>query len=79
MTTKGNEMIVQYEHHGKKVWVRQDLMGQHREYCLCYSCASFKPNTPENCPIAQANYEFCVRHNVTLPVWECPIFVKHDR
>ena len=66
----------QYEHYGKLVWVREDLRGKHREHCLCWDCAKFKPNPNEgdNCPLAQENYEMCVRHNMVLPVWECPEF-----
>ncbi len=69
-------MFENYEHHGKKTWVRSDLKGKHREFCLCYDCKLFRPNTQENCKIAQANFEFCVANNVTLPVWECEIFVE---
>jgi len=72
-------MFIQYQHHGTQVWVREDLKGKHREHCLCWSpCALFKPDDPDNCPIAQANYEFCVKHNVTLPVWECPVFEEKN-
>ena len=65
--------IQTYEHHGVIVKVRPELKGKHREYCLCFSgCKNFKPNTPENCLIAQALFENCVKFNVTTPVWECP-------
>jgi len=65
---------IKYRHHGTKVWVREDLRGRHREHCLCWSCTKFFPSEADNCPIAQANYEFCVAHNVVTPVWECPMF-----
>lgn len=64
----------QYEHHGKLVWVNKDIRGTHRDYCLCFSCSLFHPNTPDNCKIAQELYELDVQHNLTTPVFECPIF-----
>lgn len=63
-----------YEHHGNEVWVDSALKGLHRAYCLCFQCAKFKPNTDENCPIAQSTYENCVEHGLVTPVWECPEF-----
>ena len=65
--------IVKYNHHGTDVSVIEHLKGRHREHCLCFKgCKFFKPNTPENCEIAQTNYEFCVKFNMVTPVWECP-------
>lgn len=64
-----------YEHHGAMVSVRKDLKGKHKEHCLCYApCAKFKPNTPDNCPLAQGVYALCVTQDMVLPVWECPDF-----
>lgn len=63
---------LKYAHHNIPVWVRADLKGKHRDYCLCYECKKFKPNTSENCPIAQAVYENCVKFGITTPMWECP-------
>lgn len=66
----------QYEHHGKKVWVRSDLKGTHREHCLCHSCAKFNIKSREdNCPIANMLFSVCILVNVTTPVFECPNFV----
>jgi hypothetical protein len=65
----------QYEHHGATVTVRSDLKGQHREHCLCFQgCTAFKPDQPDNCPIAAAVYKNCVDFNIVTPVWECPRF-----
>lgn len=64
-----------YPHHGVMVHVRKDLKGRHREHCLCYSCEKFKPNTIENCVIAQDTFENCLRHDLVTPIWECPAFV----
>ena len=63
-----------YEHHGVNVVVRSDLKGKHKDFCLCHVCAKFVPNCSENCPIAQATYENCVKHGVTTPMFECPEF-----
>ena len=67
-----------YEHHGTMVWVRPELKGRHQEHCLCYACASFKPVKKDNCPIAQATYENCVKFGITTPMWECPDFNKRQ-
>lgn len=64
--------IIGYSHHGRLVFVQSALRGKHRSYCLCFHCAFFHPDTPENCPIAQELFEFDVRHGCTTPMWECP-------
>ncbi len=67
--------IEKYEHHGAEVAVRSDLKGKHREHCLCFRCAAFKPESRgESCPIANALYAFCVLTDLVTPVWECPAF-----
>jgi len=38
-----SEKIVEYEHHGENVKVREDLKGRHRDHCLCFRCNAFKP------------------------------------
>jgi hypothetical protein len=65
---------IAYKHHGNPVWVRVDLKGRHREFCLCHSCKLFKPDTPQNCEIAASLFSHCIRHQITTPVWECPKF-----
>jgi hypothetical protein len=66
-----------YEHHGAKVAVRPDLKGKHREHCLCFqNCARFKPGQDDNCEIAKALFENCVKFNVVTPVWECPKYIQ---
>jgi len=66
--------FVTYEHHGIEVSVNDFLKGKHREYCLCFSCIKFHPSDKENCPIAQATFENCVKFNTVTPMWECPEF-----
>ena len=68
-------MIIKSEHHGWVVSIQEDLKGRHREHCLCHlDCKNFKPGTPENCPLAQELFEYCVKYGMTTPVWECPKF-----
>ena len=64
--------IIKYLHHGRAVSVMNTLKGLHAAHCLCFAnCKHFKPNTPENCEIAQANYEMDLKFGITTPVWEC--------
>jgi hypothetical protein len=65
----------QYDHGWGPVWVRKGAHGKHRERCLCYDCALFKPNQSGNCERAQASYEFCVKWDCVTQMWECPDFV----
>jgi hypothetical protein len=73
--------FVTYEHHGCTVFVQEHLKGSHREHCLCYSCAWFKPegDRKNQCPIADAVYKNCVEHNIVTPVWECPKFTEASK
>lgn len=77
-------MIIEYDHTYRDgptahVFVQEELKGKHRDHCLCFQgCQSFKPGTPENCPLAEELYQFCVRNNMTTPVWECPVFVAPE-
>ena len=74
-----NEMIIQYEHHGNTVAVREDLKGKHREHCLCYSCGLFIPeDRSANCKTANALYALCCLTGCTTPVWECPEFEENE-
>lgn len=64
-----------YTHHGREVVVISTLKGRHREHCLCFQgCRHFKPGAADNCEIAQATYENCVKFGTTTPVFECPKF-----
>ena len=74
---KAHEKIEVYTHHRVVVSVQRALKGKHRDHCLCFQgCKWFKPNTLENCPIAQALYEFDVRHGAVTPMWECSKFSR---
>jgi hypothetical protein len=66
-------MIIQYEHHGVIVKVLDSMKGKHREFCLCHcACKYFKPGSSENCEIAQAVFENCIKFGIVTPMWECP-------
>jgi len=68
-----------YEHHGRDVWVREDLQGQHRDHCLCFTCERFEPGWSVRgvfrCLRAKILYLFCIVFGMTTPVYECPKWV----
>lgn len=69
-----------YKHHGIKVFVRKDLKGKHRDYCLCFKCERFNISDPaKSCYIANMIYSTCVKYNLVLPVWECPKFKEEGK
>ena len=69
--------ITWYVHHDWSVWVREDLKGRHRDYCLCHRCAKLRLDSREhNCPIANLLYAVCCAHGLTTPVFECPLFIE---
>ena len=65
---------VQYVHHGVKVWVRLDLKGKHWDPTLCADCRLYKPDTDENCAVAERTFQLCKDCNLVLALWECPAF-----
>jgi hypothetical protein len=67
--------IVSYIHHDVRVAVDETLKGKHRDHCLCFRCASFFPNEPGNCDLAEQNYRACKINNMVMPVYECPCFI----
>ena len=74
------KVFIQYEHvygdnNSAVVWVQEHLRGKHRDHCLCYSCALFKPgNRAENCKLANLLFDFAVEYDMVTPVWECKAF-----
>lgn len=66
--------FLKYFHHGEERWVRSDMMGKNKDFCLCYSCAKFKPNTPENCEIASGLHAFIIRNHAMAVMWDCAVF-----
>ena len=72
--------VIQYEHHGKKVWVMQKNKGKHRDSCLCYQCKFLNLKDPiKNCQVAKIVYSMCESFNMVLPVWECPQYKPKDK
>jgi hypothetical protein len=71
-------MIEKYIHHGTEVSVISEVKGKHREHCLCFQdCKYFKPNTIENCEIAQTNFNLCLKYDLVTPVYECAKYEKN--
>lgn len=68
--------FVQYFHHGVRVWSHKLWVGQHKEHCMCYQCAKFKPGHEDNCPIAKLIYALDVEYSLVTPVFECKEFVR---
>jgi len=68
----------QYVHHNKKMWVRKLLKGKHKDNCLCYDCALFKPDSEDNCKIAQEIYKMNFLLGAVTPVHECINFNERE-
>jgi hypothetical protein len=73
-------VIVEYEHHGRKVKVDEDLQGKHRDHCLCWKCKRFKPGWSLgailSCPRAKILYLFDIIFGMVTPVYECPKYAN---
>ena len=68
-------MYEQYEKNGQSVWVRQDLKGRQKEFCMCWDCNSFKPEAADKgCLIIRDVLALASQKAIVLPVWECPKF-----
>lgn len=64
--------IIEFDHHGKKVKARDDLIGKHREYCLCHSCKKLNMEDRDtNCKIANLLYRIDLMCEITTPVFYC--------
>lgn len=67
--------IIKYVHHNNEVCVDEELIGKHRDHCLCHKCALFTPTYRDaNCVIANMLYALDVAFKLVTPVWECPQF-----
>ena len=77
MSGKEDDKIIRYIHHNteKPVYVKAELKGKHRNYCLCNTCNDFHPDDRKlNCNIANILYFLCVEFDIVTPVWECPAY-----
>jgi hypothetical protein len=72
--------FIKYKHHSDdEVWVREDLKGRHREFCLCHKCKKLNVNDRDkNCPIANQLFNICLVNDLVTPVWECPQFENKE-
>ena len=67
--------MVKAAHNGSTVWVRADLQGRQKDYCICWSCRKFKPEAVDKgCPIICSVLRLAAEKGVVLPVWACPVF-----
>jgi hypothetical protein len=72
--------IIRYEHHGIWVCADEELVGTHREHCLCFRCKKLNlKDRQQNCPIANMLYALCVLTGLTTPVFECPEFMGKNK
>ena len=72
--------VIKYDHHGKEVYVREELKGKHRDHCLCFICDNFNmDNKDKKCKVADMIYHICIHYNLTLPVWECPDYKEKGK
>jgi hypothetical protein len=68
-------MYEKYDKNDTSVWVRNDLKNRQKEFCMCWDCAQFQPETEhKGCPIIHAVLTLAVEKKIVLPVWECPSF-----
>jgi cytochrome c2 len=53
-------------------YVREDLNNRQKEFCMCWDCHKFKPETEDKgCPIIHSVLQLANSQNIILPVWEC--------
>lgn len=58
-------------HYRQEVSVNPTTEPMRKEECLCLNCGNLKPGQPDNCLMARAFYEICVRENIALMVTRC--------
>jgi hypothetical protein len=68
-------MYENYEKNNKKSWVRSDLKGKQKEFCMCWDCKKFNPEAEDKgCSIIKTVLSLASEKNIVLPVWECGQF-----
>jgi len=60
---------------GETVWGRKGYAGNESHYNMCDHC-KIPEDGPEGCPIRRELDKIERIHRVTVPVWECPAFLK---
>jgi hypothetical protein len=78
---KGVKKFIEYLHHGKMCWTREDMKDKHWNYMICPDCIDFEIQKGDNnrCYISAEVHELCLKYNLVLSVWECPIFKKKKK
>ena len=68
-------MYENYARSGKQAWVRSDLKGRQKEFCMCWDCRTFQPEAADKgCPTILGVLKMAAEKNIVLPVWECGEF-----
>ena len=68
-------MYEKYERSGKTAWVRSDLKGRQKQFCMCWDCRRFSPESEDKgCPVIRQVLKVAADSNIVLPVWECELF-----
>lgn len=58
----------------KYLWVNTIGEGLRKHIHLCLTCTKNLPGKPENCTIAQRNYEYCRENNIGIILVRCPLY-----
>ncbi len=68
-------MYEQMDKGNAKTWVRKDLKGRQKEFCMCWDCVKFMPETEhKGCSMIKDVLLLASRNSIVLPVWECAAF-----
>lgn len=62
------EKVVRY---GMVTWENQKLDQLRRDECLCLHCSNLKPNSPDNCTMAEIFFKLCQRFGMAMAVSRC--------
>lgn len=55
--------------------VRGDLNNRQKEFCMCWDCSQFKPESDDKgCQIICSVLQLATSQNIILPVWECHLY-----
>lgn len=68
------EKPIKEVHFGREVFVNPTVESIRENECLCTNCGNFKPNQPDNCPLAQAFYQICVKGGNAFAMARCEIW-----
>ena len=66
--------IEKYDRDGTLVYVTTELKSQEADYSMCKTCVRHIEDE-FICPIVRDVERLSKVHDITLPIWECPVFV----